>query len=326
MKTISTQARRLAHSTTRSIHRIALFLGASAMACAAGCSAPPQSFATPDEAMDTLVGALRKDNNQEVLRIMGSDARDLMDSGDAVADANRRAMFLRLYDEKHRLTPLDEGVVAVEVGKGDWPLPIPLVKGDKGWSFDAAAGKDEVLSRRIGQNELDAIQTCLAVVDAQREYVAVDHDGDDIAEYAQHFMSNPGKKDGLFWPTAPGEPASPLGELIGQASTEGYGQVGAGTRGNPRPYLGYCFRILTAQGAEAPGGALNYLAGKHMIGGFALGAWPAEYGNSGLMTFMVSHGGTVYQRDLGDETASIAKAMTKFNPGAGWVKCAQWEP
>lgn len=284
-----------------------------------GCASEPQSFATPDAAVESLVGALRTNDMASLDRILGPDADEALSSGDDVDDVNRQMDFVRLYDERHRLTGDEADVKTLEVGPTEWPMPIPIVKGEKGWYFDTDAGLDEMLSRRIGRNELDAIQTSLAIADAEREYAAADFNGDGWREYAQQFASDPGRKNGLFWHAAPGEPPSPLGELVVDAAAEGYRK----TSDHPQPYHGYYFRILTAQGDAAPGGAMSYVAEGRMIGGFAVIAWPAEYGNSGLKSFVVSHHGVVYQKDLGDNTDSIARAMKEFNPDSGWEKCGQ---
>ncbi len=290
------------------------------MACGAafmqGCSAPQRTFESPNLAVDALVSAMRADDQKQLEQILGPESRDLLSSGDAVADANGRAEFLKMYDEAHALKSVDGGdEMTIEVGATAWPCPIPLVKGDKGWTFDTAAGLDEMLTRRIGRNELDAIQVCLAITDAQREFAAADFDGDGWREYARTFRSDPGKKNGLFWPTNPGEPLSPLGELAASANAEGYSaKDGTG----PHAYHGYYYRILTAQGPSAPGGAFDYIVQNHMIGGFGIVAWPAEYANSGLKTFIVSHHGVVYEKDLGNDTDRIARAMKTFDPGPGW--------
>ncbi len=302
--------------------RVAAALGLAAAALLGGCAASPQNFESPQAAVDSLVVALRADNQADLTRILGSESRELLSSGDEVADANGRADFLRLYDEKHRLVPADNDYVTLDVGQTDWTMPIPVVKGDKGWYFDTAAGLDELLSRRIGRNELHTIQVCHAINDAQREYASADVTGDGWCEYAAKFRSDPGTKNGLYWPAAPGQPESPLGELVASATTEGY----KGGDGGPHAFHGYYYRILTSQGPAAPGGAMDYIAQGHMIGGFAVVAWPADYGNSGLKTFMVSHHGTVYERDLGDDTDRMARAITAFNPEAGWEACKPSNP
>jgi hypothetical protein len=208
--------------------------------------------------------------------------------------------------------------VILHVGNGDWPFPIPVVKKGDHWLFDTMAGKEEILNRRIGRNELNAIQVCLAYVDAQREYVLKDRDGDKLLEYAQKFISREGEKNGLYWEAKEGEPQSPLGPLIAKAAGEGY--AGRKPGGKRNPYHGYYYRILKAQGKNAPGGEYDYMVSGKMIGGFALVAYPAEYGNSGVMTFIVNHDGVVYEKDLGKDTEKIATAMKKFNPDRTWKK------
>jgi hypothetical protein len=284
-----------------------------------GCSTPSaQRFDTADNAVNTLVSALRSDNVDDLHRILGPDADDLLDSGDSVADTNGRKEFLKLYDEKHTLKPDGEDSMTLEIGSTAWPLPIPVTKDEKGWYFDTATGLDEMLSRRIGRNELSAIQVCLAICDAEKEYASADLDGNGWREYAQKFNSDPGMKNGLYWPPVQGQPDSPLGELVAEATSQGYLPRPDGVEG-PRPYHGYYYRVLTAQGDDAPGGAMSYIVQGHMIGGFAVIAWPAEYANSGLKSFMISHHGIVYEKDLGDDTDKIARAMKEYNPGAGWT-------
>jgi hypothetical protein len=207
------------------------------------------------------------------------------------------------------------------VGEVDWPFPIPIAKDEKGWFFDTEAGMEEVINRRIGANELSTIQTILAFVDAEREYAFRDYDGDGIAEYAQKFLSTPDKKDGLYWQTEPGEPTSPLGPLVAIAAAEGYTRVIAG--GEPAPYHGYYFRILKAQGEHVAGGAYEYMVGLNMIGGFACVAYPAEYGVSGIKTFVVNHDGVVYEKDLGKDTKAAGERMALYDPDGTWTKSPQ---
>jgi hypothetical protein len=205
----------------------------------------------------------------------------------------------------------------IHVGTDDWSFPIPLVKVGEGWRFDPRQGREEIVARRIGRNEIYTMQTCLAYVDAQREYYSEDHDGDGLLEYAQHFASTPAKRDGLYWPTKTGEPPSPLGDLVVRARAEGYRRDQSG---GPTPFYGYLYRILTAQGPGAEGGEYDYIVRGHMIAGFALVAFPAQYGVSGVMTFIVNHDGVVYQKDLGPGTRAAALAMRKFNPDGTWAK------
>jgi hypothetical protein len=288
-------------------------------AASAGAKAEAQrAFATPEEAVAGLVDAVRAGSAERVLQVMGSASKSWLFSGDKVADAAEWKRFLEAYDKKNSITREGDGKAVLNAGDGDWSFPAPVVKqGDK-WVFDSQAGREEVLNRRVGRNELDTMQTLLAIVDAQREYAAHDTDGNGLADYAVKFRSSPGKKDGLYWPTKAGEPPSPLGPLIAAAVHEGYGKQGG--KGGPATYHGYHYRMLTAQGKEAPGGAFDYVVHGKMWGGFAVVAWPASYGNSGVLTFTVNHDGVVYAKDLGSATESEAATMKSFNPGKGWTK------
>ena len=274
-------------------------------------------FATPEEAVKAVVTAARNNDDKEMIAIFGQSAKDLIFSGDAVADKERRELLLRKYDEKNGLVQKDGNMVFV-IGKDDWPLPIPLVKKGGSWFFDTDKGREEVLNRRIGENELSTIQTMLAIVDAQREYAMKDPDGNGMPDYAEKFMSDPGKKNGLYWETKEGEEPSPLGPILTQARKSGYREKKPG--GNPVPFHGYYYRILKAQGKNAAGSAYNYVLKGRMIGGFAVIASPARYGNSGVMTFLVNHDGVVYQKDLGKNTEKEAKAIKKFDPDKTWKK------
>jgi Protein of unknown function (DUF2950) len=288
-------------------------MAAAVLVLAVSSASAQQVFPTPEDAATALAGAIKSDTTRDLLKVLGPDAADIMLSGDEVADREARERFVGAYDTKHNVVVEGEKAFVV-VGADDFPLPIPLTRQKAGWKFDAAAGRLEILYRRIGRNELDAIQTCRAYVDAQEEYADKDRTGAGTGVYAQRIVSGPGKKDGLFWPPSEGD-ASPLGAFIAQASTEGY-KAGEGRT----PYHGYYYRILTQQGPNAPGGALNYVVRGKMIGGFALVAYPAEYGNSGVMTFLVNHSGTVYQKDLGDYTATLVKRMMWFDPDQTWKK------
>ena len=272
-------------------------------------------FASLDEAVQALIDALRSGDKKAMLAVLGSDANSVVSSGDAVSDRRARERFVAAYDDKHRLEA-GGGKVVLIVGPEDFPFPIPIVPDGPDWRFDTAAGKEEIVNRRIGQNELNTIQVCLAYVDAQREYYASDPDGDALLQYARKFASSEGKRDGLYWPTKPGEPPSPLGPLVARARGEGYAKRSA----NPVAYWGYHYRILTAQGKDAPGGAYDYLAHGKLMGGFALVAYPAQYGVSGVMTFIVNQDGVVYQKNLGPNSAAIARAMKQFNPDSTWQK------
>ena len=252
-----------------------------------------KTFASAEEAVKALISAARNNDDSEIVAIFGPDGKDLIFSGDKVADKQRREKFLADYDEQNKLVPEGDSMILV-ISKKDWPFPIPVAKKGGKWFFDTKKGKEEVLNRRIGMNELFTIQTVLAVVDAQREYAMIDHDGDGLREYAEKFASDPGKQNGLYWKTKEGEDPSPLGELLVKAKAEGYSKKDS--KGNPVPYHGYFYKILKAQGKNVPGGAYDYIINGHMIGGFAIVAWPAKYGNSGVMTFVVNHDGVVYQK------------------------------
>jgi len=282
-----------------------------------GCSLQQERFSSPEEATGALIEASKSDQSDVVRRILGRGADDVLSSGDEVADRRAREKFLAAYDEKNALVAEPDGRVTLQVGKDDWPMPIPLVKSFGSWRFDTHRGKEEILNRRIGRNELSVRQVCLAIVDAQREYAAMDHNKDGVLEYAQKVISDPGEKNGLYWETHDDEPPSPLGPLVADAVEEGYGG-GKKESGQRRPYHGYYFKQLWSQGPNAPGGARDYMVNGRMIEGFAVVAWPAEYGNSGVMTFLVSHQGVVYERNLGKRTASIASSMTALDPDSEW--------
>jgi hypothetical protein len=273
-----------------------------------------QSFTTPEEAAGALAVAVRSGAPRDILKVLGFWSADIISSGDDVADAEARQRFTGAYDAKHAIRLEGDKKAVIILGTDDFPFPIPLMRKKAGWEFDTAAGRLEILYRRIGRNELDAIQTCLAYVDAQNEYAEKDRTGEGAGVYAQRIVSASGKKDGLYWPSSDGG-QSPLGELAARASAEGY-EVGSG----PAPYHGYYYRILKQQGPNAAGGTLNYVVKGKMIGGFALVAYPAEYGNSGVMTFLVNHTGTVYQKDLGNNTLRLVTHMTWFDPDQTWKK------
>jgi hypothetical protein len=278
----------------------------------------PKRFATAEEASQALVNALRGNKSNAVIEVLGPEGRPLVYSADAAGNRARIERFIREFDTAHRIEPAGDAKAILHVGKDDWPLPIPIVRSGGTWSFDTRAGKEEILNRRIGENELSVIQICLAYVDAQREYYREPRDGSGILKYAQKIRSTPGMRDGLYWDTQADTPPSPLGPLAARASTEGYKRRGAGA--GPAAYHGYYFRILTAQGPDAPGGAYDYVVRGHMIGGFALVAFPAEYGVTGIMTFIVNHDGVVYQKDLGRDSAARGREMKQFNPDSTWSK------
>ncbi len=275
------------------------------------------NYRSPEDAVKALVEALSANDEKKLIAIFGPGGKQLISSGDEVADSAGRERFLQAYQEKNRLVEVDSKKVVLEIGNDAWPFPIPIKKIGKDWRFSAREGRTELLNRRIGKNELSAIQVCLAYVDAQREYASKDRNGDGVLEYAQRFLSDPGKKDGLYWETKEGEEQSPLGPLVGEAKKAGYKKK----PGNqPTPYHGYFYKILLAQGNSAPRGAYNYVINGRMEGGFAMVAYPAGYGSSGIKTFIISHDGVVYEKDLGKETASISQGMKQFNPDSSWRK------
>jgi Protein of unknown function (DUF2950) len=276
-------------------------------------------FATAEEGAQALMAALKANDVKAMLAILGPDARPLIITGDSVADRQERERVVREYEETHSLVMSGETKAVLQVGKDDWPLPIPLVEEDAGWRFDTHAGKEEILNRRIGRNELAAIEVCRAYVDAQREYYLRNPGRDALHQYAQKFLSTKGKRDGLYWSTKDGEEPSPLGPLIARAQGRGYVKA-KDVRGKPLPYYGYYYHILESQGTDAPGGAYDYVVRGKMIGGFALVAYPANWGNSGVMTFIVNHDGVVYQKDLGPDTAAVARAMSRFDPDSTWTR------
>lgn len=283
-------------------------------------------FATPEDAAKALIEAMHKHDKSTLLVVIGPSSRSWLSSGDAVADRKDIEKFLAAYDRKNSISRTADDKAILLVGEDDWPFPAPMVRNSKGWIFDAVAGGEEIANRRIGRNELDAIQSLLAAVDAQREYAAGDPDKNGYHDYARRFASSKKKKDGLFWPVQAGEPLSPLGPLVAEAAREGYGKKSgpdksaAKSSGKQAAYHGYRYRILEGQGKGAPDGAYSYLVGDKMIGGFAIVAYPAKYGVSGVMTFLVNHAGVVYEKDLGKTTEADALGMRRFNPDPGWKK------
>jgi len=294
------------------MNRYAAFLALVLATCASTPAQP--GFATPQEAVEELVRAFEADDLPRAESVLGAGGREILYSGDEVADASGRREFVRLYHERHSFAKDGQDRTILSVGAIEWPVPTPLVRDHDSWRFDAEAGREEILARRVGRNELAVIQVLLACCDAQREYSAVDRDGDGVLEYARRFKSTEGQHDGLYWPATEDEPQSPLGPLAAEAVKKGYGGGGEG----PHPYYGYYYRMLMGQGPHAPDGEYGYLADDQMIGGFAIVAYPAEYGNSGVMTFLVNHDGTVYQKDLGPQTHALAEAITLFDPDSTW--------
>jgi hypothetical protein len=291
-------------------------LSMGAVGVAIGAAARQKSFPTPEEGVQALIEAAQKNDTSTLLEILGPEAKSIVNTGDPIVDRENRERFVKLYEETHTLVPAGDTQVVLQIGQDEWPFPIPLIKESAGWRFDMQAGKEEIRKRLIGRNELDVIQVCLAYVDAQREYYVRNPLNGTLLQYASKFISTKGKRDGLYWETAANEPPSPLGPLVAQARREGYKRAA----GKPVPYHGYYYKMLTRQGPDAPDGAYDYVVRGKMIGGFALVAYPAQYGTSGIMTFIVNHDGVVYEKDLGPKTAATAQSMTKFNPDQTWKK------
>jgi hypothetical protein len=290
-----------------------------AQTSAQAAGAPGQGqllFDSDQQAIDAMLAAVKAQDHDQVHRLLGPAWKELV-SGDKVEDANAFKEFAARAAENTRLQKQDATTSILYVGHDDWPFPIPVTRTPEGkWFFDTEAGKTEILARRIGENELDAIQVCRAYVEAQRDYASQDRDGSDVLKFAQRIISTPGKMDGLYWSVAPGQEPSPFGRLLGTAATEGYKQ----TTGHPREaYRGYHFRVLKRQGSSAPGGQYDYIVNGNMVAGFALVAFPADYETSGIMTFIVSQRGKVYQKDLGPDTVELARHMTAYNPDGSWT-------
>lgn len=294
----------------------AVLVLASSAPCLAQ-SSNEKTFASPGDAVLALYDAAKLNDTQAMNAIFGSNAQKIVNTGDAVADKNTVANFIRRYDQMHRVVQEPDGTVTLYVGADNWPAPIPIVKNSSGqWYFDTEAGMKEILYRRVGTNENDAIDTLHTLVEAQREYGAQMHDGSKTKQYALKFISTAGKQDGLYWKTDDSQPPSPIGPLVADASSEGY----TAQQGTPTPFHGYYFRILTKQGPAAKGGARDYEVNGALTKGFAFVAYPAQYRNSGVMTFIVNQDGTVYQKDLGSDTEKLGAAMTEYNPDAGWTR------
>ena len=294
---------------------------------AAGCAKKPEpqdtaaaaGFDTPEAAVAALVGALEKNDVGQLKALLGPGSEELLNSGDAVQDAGDRADFLARYGAKHAL--VDEGAdrKVLVTGEDEWPMPVPLVKRDGKWSFDGEAGVDELIYRRVGANELGAIDVSRGFVSAQLEYASEGRDGDPAGIYALKLISDEGLHNGLYWPTAEGEPVSPAGPFVAAAASEGYRRAEGDAR---TPYHGYYYRMLYAQGANANGGARDYFKNGLLTEGFALVAWPADYGSSGVMTFIVNQDGVVFQKDLGEDTATVVETIQVFDPDSSWTAIA----
>ncbi len=286
---------------------------------AAGAADQQRHFSSPDEALKELLAAAKAGDRAGVDAIFGADVKELL-SGDAKQDAIEFAAFAKALGRGAYWVRKADDRFVLDIGDQNWPMPIPLVRKDASWSFDTAAGKVEILNRRIGKDEVTAIGVCRTYVAAQREYASEDRDGSGVFKFAQNIRSTQGTRDGLYWRAAPDDDQSPFGPLVAEARAEGYTRKTA--EGEPQPFHGYLFKILTAQGAAAPGGAYSYVINGNMVAGFALVAYPAHWGESGIMTFIVNQWGKVYERNLGADSAEIAAAMTEFNPDAGWTLVA----
>ena len=300
---------------------IALAIGC--VLCLSGCATESpayrsqRAFESPDAAVGALLAAARSDDSDELEAIFGDEADEILSSGDPVMDRGALEVFVVAMDQGWSLERAARSEKELVVGAEEWPFPIPLVKDSRGWWFDTEAGEVEVLARRIGRNELAVIGILRTYADAQREYASEGHDGRPAGIYAQRFRSTPGRHDGLYWPEeGPGAPLSPLSELAAEAADEGY--ESDPTRSGPIPFHGYYFRLLTRQGPDAPGGAAEYVVNGDMTGGFAAIACPAEYGSSGIMTFIVGPDAVVFESDLGEETSRIAGEIDAFDPDDDW--------
>jgi len=275
-------------------------------------------FSSPEDAVKALIAAAKSESTEQLLEIFGPGSEDLVSSGDQKADEIAMQNFVKRTDEMNRIDYTKDGKAILSIGNDDWPFPVPLVKDGDKWHFDTASGMEEMLDRRIGKNELNTISVCANFVSAERDYASKDRNGNGVLEYARKFLSTPGKHDGLYWNVAKGEEESPIGPLMAGATAEGYDLSKA--HPEPVPYHGYYYRILTSQGSNAPGGKYSYLINGYMVGGFALLAYPAKYGSSGVMTFLVNQNGAIYQKDLGEDTEKIALGVKEFNPDKTWTK------
>lgn len=274
-----------------------------------------KTFSSPLEAVKNLIDAARSGDPAQLVPIIGPQAADLISSGDLGTAKQVLANFVKAYDQRHSVSAEAQGFEFLQVGTGDWPFPFPIVRDGEMWYFDIDRGNEEILDRRVGRNELGAIAVCEGYVQSQKDYASKGHDGDSRDIYAQRFLSNPGKQDGLYWAVSKGEPGSPMGPLVASAALESPSQQPAG---GPAPYYGYFYKIITAQGPDAAGGAKSYITDGKLTGGFALIAYPAHYAATGIMTFIVNQDGVVYQQDLGEQTSDLASKITAYNPDSSW--------
>ena len=299
-----------------SVAALALLLVTGLGACAR--KADHTSFASPEEASTALIAAIRSGDQATLRKLFGPGSDEIVSSGDEVADKTARENFVAMYDANHALVPEGDEKVWLQIGADGWPMPVPIVKRDGRWYLDGAEGADEVVYRRVGRNELGAIAVCRGYVDAQTEYASADRDGEGAGVYANKLISDPGTHNGLYWETAEGDEPSPVGPFVADAAAEGY-RRGAGE------YHGYRYRQLFRQTDAANGGAIDYFDNGVLKNGFALVAWPAEYGVSGVMTFIVNQDGVVFQKDLGEETETAVAAMDAYNPDPTWTAVVESE-
>jgi hypothetical protein len=297
-----------------------LLLSATASVAARAAEPPQQTFSTPEQAAAALADAWGREDKAQLLKIFGAGGAKLISSGDPVADDNARRLLASEFNANHKIEYEGDGKAVLSIGKDDFPLPIPLAKVGSAWHFDTKQGEQEILDRRIGRNELNAIEVCHAYVEAQREYAAMNSPGKGQREYARKFRSSPGRRDGLYWGAENAADQSPFGPLVASAEAEGYRPNVAGT---PTPYHGYYFKILTRQGPSAAGGTKDYVASGQMTGGFAMIAFPAKYGNSGIMTFIVDQTGIVFEKNLGPGTEAAARKITAYDPDQSWKPAHQ---
>lgn len=281
-----------------------------------GAAAAPSFYASPEAAVSAVVAALEAEDPAALVAVFGAEYEDLVFTGDAAEDRATWGEFLSDYRTLHRIAPDGEARAVLYTGRDQWPFPAELVRTGDGWFFDGAAAREEIELRRLGQNELDVIDLMHGYVRAQADYRKVDYDGDGVLQFASGILSDPGKRDGLYWPEEPGAPESPIGDFMARAAADGYAVDGADVE--PEPYLGYYYRVLQGQGPAAPGGAFDYMLAGHMLAGHALLAFPAAYGESGIMSFMVGESGVVYEADLGEDTLAVGGAIERFDPGEGW--------
>lgn len=305
------------------VRRFSRALALPAIACGMiGCATPhpdynhQQVFSRPEQAATSLATAVRARDTAAIEALFGPEAKDVVSSGDPVADRNGREVFAAAMAERWTLERIDGNTKELVIGHEAWPFPIPLVRDSRGWWFDTAAGRHELLARRIGRNELTIIGAMHAVVLAQREYASVGRDGAPAGAYAQQFRSDPGRHNGLYWAQeSPTDPTSPIGLFAAEAAAEGYGSNAADS---PAPFHGYFFHVLKKQGPDAAGGAAEYVVNGRMTGGFGLIAYPAKYGNSGIMSFLVGKDGVVYEADLGPDSLNVGRGIDSYNPGSAW--------